>query len=245
MNENGQSRQEIVQESKPIAGRYFTTQDTIAQWAMAVLALAATGVSIWAVWLVRETLVEAGKTTKAAIASNEIQRRANRPWLTLRRTVPCDFEVEALPPGSAREHGYEYKAKLDWRYALENVGASPAFGYWQRSKIISYHFISEAIRQQDTLIKECALQFRRNKSNVIFPNDDIEITDNMVASLVKKESSDANEFCLITVLIYTDQERELTGIESRILAIDPPRDGDGYETGTHRLFEYARERITK
>lgn len=64
--EQSQNGRQNEDETKPITGRFFTTQDTIAQWAMAVLALAATGISIWAVALIRETLAETRRATSAA-----------------------------------------------------------------------------------------------------------------------------------------------------------------------------------
>jgi len=66
---------------------YTKPTDTYAQWIMAFLSIVATGVSVWAVWLVRNTLEHTRLATKAAVDTAEITQNAlfaqERPWLTL------------------------------------------------------------------------------------------------------------------------------------------------------------------
>lgn len=57
---------------------YTSPTDTYAQWIMAILSLVATSVSIWAVWLVRNTLEETRSATKAAEGAVEITRKMGR-----------------------------------------------------------------------------------------------------------------------------------------------------------------------
>lgn len=74
----------------PIEGYWwpeFSVRDTYAQWAMTLLALAATAISLFGVVLVRSTFIETRRTAEAAIASNatalrlgEAQVRAYVSW---------------------------------------------------------------------------------------------------------------------------------------------------------------------
>jgi hypothetical protein len=70
---------------------YQVFGDTIAQWLMALFAIAATLVSWRAVILVRETYKETKRTADAAAAANDINRdmlyASNRPYLELRNAT--------------------------------------------------------------------------------------------------------------------------------------------------------------
>jgi len=76
------------QEWRHWAERLITLEDTAAQWLMAIFGVVATGVSVWAVLLVRDTLEVNRKATAAAVAAanaahetNELTRAVQRPWL--------------------------------------------------------------------------------------------------------------------------------------------------------------------
>jgi hypothetical protein len=75
------------------ARRLFSVEDTIAQWAMTVLSLAAT-VLLW------RTLTAANKTNEAALEANDIMRREQRPWLDFH-----DLDLGRWNVGSLNEDG--------------------------------------------------------------------------------------------------------------------------------------------
>ena len=58
---------------RPLYG-WIYAEDTLAQWMMAIFGVAATGVSIWAVILVRDTLYETREFAKAARDSAQVAR---------------------------------------------------------------------------------------------------------------------------------------------------------------------------
>ena len=106
--------------TKRIYWGLFTADDTIAQWFMALFTIAATGVSLKAVFLVRDTLELNREATAAALKAAEHSAEANaimsqqqRPWLELRFkgrtppiqiddvTVTASYEVNAVNVGTA------------------------------------------------------------------------------------------------------------------------------------------------
>lgn len=69
---------------------YLIWGDGIAQWIMAFFGIVATGISGWAVWLLKKTLdatreavEETGEATKAMIRQNELTEYAQRPWIVV------------------------------------------------------------------------------------------------------------------------------------------------------------------
>jgi hypothetical protein len=82
------SRNSISEEDSPVIRpsfweNYTTPTDTYAQWIMAVFSVAATGVSVWAVWLVRRTLQANADAVEQAKRANDIMQDGQRPWLAI------------------------------------------------------------------------------------------------------------------------------------------------------------------
>ena len=90
-------------------------RDTYAQWLMALLSFAATGVSLWAVHLVRSTLQETRNTANAARESNVVAREVGeaqvRAYLTVTR-IAVGYGGDLLTPHVA--------------VTIKNSGQSPA-----------------------------------------------------------------------------------------------------------------------
>jgi hypothetical protein len=86
----------------------FNFDDTIAQWAMAGLALFATGISVWAVFLLRYTL----RATRDAV---DVAIGAERAWLTYEILVRDRI---LFPDVGEQRHAI----RLGWK----NTGRSPA-----------------------------------------------------------------------------------------------------------------------
>lgn len=88
-------------------------EDTFAQWIMAVFAIAATGVSIWAVRLLRDTLQATQEAVRAAddavVVTREIGQAQVRAYLTIEKAT---FEADAMSVGITI-----------W---VKNVGQSPS-----------------------------------------------------------------------------------------------------------------------
>lgn len=80
---------------------YTSPTDTYAQWIMAALSLVATGVSVWAVWLVRSTLDENRKATRAAEAAVAEARRIGeaqvRAYINIYVRNISSFDVGMMP----------------------------------------------------------------------------------------------------------------------------------------------------
>lgn len=87
---------EAYQEQRGPAEGYwwpeFAARDTYAQWAMAVLALAATALSVMGVVLIRRTFEETKRTADAAIRANQISIEAQRAWMRI-VNVECSHFV--------------------------------------------------------------------------------------------------------------------------------------------------------
>jgi hypothetical protein len=101
---------------------YTTPQDTYAQWIMAALSFFATGISVWAVWLVRDTLEENRRATLAAEDAVALSR--NIGIAQTRAFVFCErFERQFL----ARK---EDETILHWSFipAWRNAGNTPTKG---------------------------------------------------------------------------------------------------------------------
>lgn len=242
--EQYQNREDTGFWIRPFYG-WIHSDDTLAQWIMALFGVIATGVSLFAVIVVRDTLNETRRTTEAALEANAITRRANRPWVTLRRDIPCSFKSTEITEGAAHDSGYTNRVELRWKYDLENVGESPAFAAKVFSKIICHSFLSDIIEVRNEFIDECERRFRITKQSVIFPKEKLEFETSSHRAMIKRMSDDADVFSVIVVVMYTSQERELVGVETRVLAIEQASRSDGFNRGTHRLREYSSDRITR
>lgn len=88
-------------------------RDTYAQWLMAILSIAATGVSIWAVGLVRHTLAETQKATKAANETNAVTREIGEAQV--RAYLSCTGAKYQL-----------FADRLECTLSIVNRGQSPA-----------------------------------------------------------------------------------------------------------------------
>lgn len=116
----------------PAEGRWwpeFSARDTYAQWIMAGLALVATGASIWAVLLLRDTLAATRQGTSAAadaaqqaIEANRIMRDEQRPWIRITPRLPNGVRIV----GDALQ--------IDIVPVFANIGARPAYDVWIEAK---------------------------------------------------------------------------------------------------------------
>jgi hypothetical protein len=109
---------------------HTSPEDTYAQWIMAILAIVATGLSFWAVILLRATLdatlqmaKEAENATRAALVSVD-QARAigeaqTRPWI-------CFKDIQINPASSMSIDGVNVGRGYQINVFFENYGQTPA-----------------------------------------------------------------------------------------------------------------------
>ena len=76
---------------------FVSTQDTLAQWIMAILAFFATGISIWAVLLIRETLQVTQETVTEAQKATREAEKATRATEGAFETAVEDFNTRNPP----------------------------------------------------------------------------------------------------------------------------------------------------
>lgn len=138
----------------------FTPSDTYAQWIVALLTVVATGTSVWAVTLVRDSLKLTREATLAANAAAEIANRQfaaeHRPWLRTRRPV-IQIDVE--------------DGLIKFSLSPKNVGSTPAIN-------IGIHVVANwdqlGRRNTDGVIafaeSSAKAYGRRSNQRTIFPN---------------------------------------------------------------------------
>lgn len=112
--ENG-DRQSV---SKPVYLGLFTADDSFAQWIVALFTVAATAVSVKAVFLLRDTLKANSSAVEQAKDANKIARAAigfdSRAWLKLTAQHVRVTPIE------------DNRLLIVWGAHVENIGKSPA-----------------------------------------------------------------------------------------------------------------------
>ncbi len=101
---------------------YTSPTDTYAQWIMAILSIVATGVSVWAVWLVRNTLEETRAATKAAIDASDSAREAlgaERAWILM-------LGQSIYHGKNAIHNDVVYDELIGFALRFQNFGRTPA-----------------------------------------------------------------------------------------------------------------------
>ncbi|MEQ8399320.1 MAG: hypothetical protein RIC85_05370 [Gammaproteobacteria bacterium] len=108
---------------------YFKKEDSIAQWLMMLASLAATGISLWAVCLLRDTLKATRHTIRVAARANEVATAANKAAYasvavtqdTAIRQLRAYIVVETASDGVV-EVGQHVRVPMK----LRNLGQTPA-----------------------------------------------------------------------------------------------------------------------
>ncbi len=118
---------------------FVTATDTLAQWFMMFFALAATIISIWAIKLVRATLIETKKTAISGAAAANSARDANRiayeqfqlankPWLKIEISGPyievgemSANDMSSISEGDTVTRPIEIKALVSITNTSENI----------------------------------------------------------------------------------------------------------------------------
>jgi hypothetical protein len=125
--ENGQA----VERPRSWLETYAPPRDSLAQWIAALAAIGSVGVSIWAIGLVRATLRETQKTTRAANEANDILRAEQRPWMLFFEQVSW---AKVSKEETQWQPGWEgYQRNLAFAYGVrgaipfKNYGKTPAF----------------------------------------------------------------------------------------------------------------------
>jgi len=143
--------------SQPIPG-FNPWVDSYAQWLMATFSIVATGISIWAVKLVKHTLAE---TKRTADAAND----ANRPWIEVVITEKRSFSIK---PGLAR---------VEFMVSLKNRGKSPGISVMPRAILVavpeSGHEPYAAVNRLDEMMDDWEIR-HPEIGTTIFPGVELE-----------------------------------------------------------------------
>lgn len=236
-----------VSNGRPVTKRVywglFTADDTLAQWLMAIFGIVATGASIYAVLLLRDTLEASVKAVLAANETNAIMRAEQRPWVTLRRNVDCKFSFIEIDPASPKGELFRFNTILEWDYDLENAGKSPAFGVKTRQKIICTDSIYNARIQLERFVNAIDARWETRAQNVIFPGETGKMRPSTIWTAVDFAGEGRPVFFLLFALAYRSQETDVTGLEARLLAIDFDHTKQG--PWPAKLLEFSDARITR
>ena len=224
--------------------------DSYPQWIMAVFTAAAAGISIWAVRLVNDTLEESRKATvaatqaaEAANRSNEIARAEQRPWLTLRRKVECIFTYQDVAPDTPRGQHFRYTTDLQWIFDIENVGRTPAFGIKTSQKVILADFPHAELALRE-FVDAIDTEWDTKGEYTVFPGEKDEYDWTFLGSGIPNgRPVDGEQFFLLFAISYRSQERDIYGLEARLLNIEFDRKTFG--PWGPRLLEVSDARITR
>nr|WP_309502925.1 hypothetical protein [uncultured Roseovarius sp.] len=144
------------------SGDLVSSSDSLAQWIMALLTIAA-------VFLLWRTLVQTNKTNAAAIKAaeaaldaNEIMRTEQRPWVTLDKEFECNF----FDRGG-------YQGEISWNYGFVNKGKSPAYAVERHGKFVKGVGLIETLFKADLqeFADYCVNHRRGGGVPIIFPGE--------------------------------------------------------------------------
>ncbi|WP_319519335.1 hypothetical protein [uncultured Martelella sp.] len=154
--------------NKPVSseGQFDPWRDSYAQWAMAIVSVAATGFSIWAVFLVKDTLVETRKSVRAANDAVAETRRfgevQERPWLTLQ------FKID----GDIARNEREWSTSIIT--TVKNIGKTTALDVTVDAKLVFWPIFPDI---QNISIQTFGYEYQKDKDFPIpgpmhiFPNE--------------------------------------------------------------------------
>ena len=121
-----------------VAQRFVSAEDTLAQWAMAVLGLFATGISAYAVHLLRRTLDETAKVSNETIRSVDLLQKGtvlqNRAYLNLsrtavRRTRSDHVEIKIVLKNSGQTPANDVRLYISSRWSATANTTYPAINF--------------------------------------------------------------------------------------------------------------------
>lgn len=152
----GTNQNEDVAQRVSGSNDFHPWRDTYAQWLMALLSVAATVVSIWAVRLLRRTLRETQKANKTA---RQAMLAQTRPWI---KVVSGRFY-------SAWQPTTELEARVNCK--IRNIGKSPALSVYASGEIF---FSANKVGASDALRERAAIARDRpyDVEYTIFPDSD-------------------------------------------------------------------------
>ena len=199
-------------------------QQGMAKWAFWMLLLSGAGVSITGVgvYYVALTLSEARVTTRAALIAakeaanttvaakqaNEIMRADQRPWVTLEREIPCDFNIDGDT------------GNCSWKYQLINRGKLPAQKVSVKQKLIRYDEIGagKLFREFGEFTKYNKGVSRLRTGPVVFPIGQPGAVNAKTACLMRFESP-GEKYALMVSATYDHPDG--VGVDAQLFTIKP------------------------
>lgn len=226
-------------------------QKDMALWAfwMFVVSAFMAGLTTVGVWFIyktleatRDTLNEAGKTTAAANKTNEIMYAERRPWVTIRREINAILTLRTLE-GEAKKAGYSCVGFLRWQFHPENVGNSPAFGFYTKQNLACVASFEEARSGLNNFVDSVDVDWQTKSESTIFPGETALFRESEVSSALTLTPSNGNYLVLYHGIFYRSQESDISGVEARVLFVEFDKSQLG--PWTVKLLEMGRDRITR
>ncbi|MCL3882472.1 hypothetical protein [Marivita sp. GX14005] len=215
--------------------RLIAAEDSLAQWVIAFLSFLA----VMLLWL---TLRQAIRTNDAAVAAanaanvaNELMRSEQRPWLTLRWQVSCEY----LQRSST-------KYSLKWFYNVENLGKSPAFNVRVSYNVYRYDwsFIG-AGRQAAPIEMDRAKRSTNFTSKVLFPNQSTEFIHHPEWSILGTIDGhdEGTLFLCVSIAYDLDHLGTKVGHETRVLVLE--RQEEQFGPMAHRILNVSGYQVVE
>lgn len=222
-----------------LSERNLTIQRELSAWAKWLLgtAILSTTISLWALILIKMTLTQGAdinrqsvRAADAANAANELIRGEQRPWVTLRWQLKCEFEE--LMRGK--------QAKIKWLFDYENMGKLPAFHIRHEWVIMRLDtgIIGRGNHGINFVINEAKRKYcQPSNTQILFSG---EKTNHLWGSEghLSITGDSRGDLHLCSCLIYSlDPNKQEIGIEANIYGFEKiDHDPDGM---THLIRRYA------
>jgi hypothetical protein len=220
-------------------GVLVETKDTLAQWVMALIGLIATGISLYAVFLIKDTLTQTIQTNQAAVAAanaaneaNRIMRSEQRPWVTLQREAYCDVQIS------------DRGIYLEWTFDLVNKGRSPAYDVAVHYEAIRRPHFQQMWEQLKTFSAHCIEHRRGIRNPVIFPGETTSFISPHRGGFSyrsdKGSITSGHPMLIVCVTYRLSLELDDKGVEACIFGFDP--DDESNEPVRAKMLEYNTAR---
>jgi len=136
---------------------------------MAIVAVIATLISLYVVFLIKDTLTQTMETNRAAVSAanaaneaNTIVRAEQRPWVTMVREVDCEVQIS------------DWGLAVEWVYSLVNKGKSPAYDVAVSCKAIRRPHLQLMPEEIRAFAEASILRRPSYKTKIIFPGETVD-----------------------------------------------------------------------
>lgn len=213
-------------------------------WATIIVGSVTVGITGLGVYWVKRTFDQMDDTNKAAVdaakaatAANDIMRHEQRPWVTIRRDVACEFT----------DHGF--RCNLYWNHQFENLGKTPAFDIRLVSRVLRRRAVSYLRSDLNNFVsEEISLQEERRLTDeaILFPGETTQYWKYASGGGFTIDQSDHKDgdVYVMTVLTYRmhDDISKPLGVEGRVFAIREKAHMGPFQ---HEMLEFGTMRTVR